>query len=746
MTARLLLTGLLVSLLTPICLLADSPIGSAAPGTLTGTVLDPQHNPLPRVTIRVLDPTGAEQARTLTDTQGRFRFARLTDTAYTLVAELVGFETITQDVEPGADLSFQLSLAPVREQVVVSATRTEAPSGQLGASTSVIPDTELELSRALPISESLRALPGVAVARTGAYGASTSLFIRGGESDHNKVYLDGIPLNEAGGAFEWSVLMADNIERVEVVRGPQSALFGSDAMAGVVQLFTRRGPAESTRPRLTVGAEGGNQDTWRAHAGLLGATGAFDYSFSWARFSTDNREPNSAFHDTSLSANLGAAVGERTWLRLILRGELGRAGTPGQTAFGRPDLDSSLRRRDAYTGFSVRNLTTAFWEQRLRYSYSQSRQLSRNLILDPPFVPSFEGRSAPFAFFDFPFDFLNHSRRHQLSYQSDWRAGAPGRRAGLHILTAAFEWDREQGFLGDRLAPGSEVNAQRDNFGWVFQHQALWNRFFLTNGVRIEDNDSFGTSVVPRSSLAFYLRQGGGAVGPSKLKFNFGLGIKEPSLLESFSTGPFAFGNPALRPERARSFDFGFEQRFWYDRGKLEVNWFDNRFRDLIAFEITSFVPFTGSFFNIGRTKAKGSELVLEIVPGHGLRARGSYTFLDSQITESGTVFDPVFEQGNRLFRRPKHSGSLQVFWEWRRFSLASTTLIAGRRTDSDFSLLGLSSNKGYTRWDVNGAYQSSHHVTYFATVENLLNQDYMEVLGFPALKLVIRAGARLTY
>ncbi|MGH9804428.1 MAG: TonB-dependent receptor [Candidatus Acidiferrales bacterium] len=757
MTARILIVCFLVSVLLFTWRPANALEIPAGPATISGTVLGPERKPIPRATVRLLDSTSTEQARALTDTQGRFRFAGLVDSAYTLAAELVGFETLTQRARPGEEIELQLSLAPVREQVVVTATRTEAPSGQLGAATSVLFESELEQRRILPVSEALRALPGATVARTGGYGASTSLFIRGGESDYNKVYLDGIPLNEAGGAYEWSVLTADNFERVEVVRGPQSALFGSDAMAGAVQLFTRRGPAESARPRITLGGEGGNRDTWRAHAGLTGAGGPFDYSLSWARFSTDNREPNSAFHNTSLSANVGAALSERTSVRAVLRGELGRVGTPGQTAFGRPDLDAFLRRRDASAGLALHDQTAAFWEQRLRYSFAQSRQLSRNLIADPFFVPRFEDRAAQCfdfttgvvddcEFFDFPFDFLNHLRRHQLSYQSDWRAGAAGGRAGLHVFTFAFEWDREQGFLGDRLAPGGEVNARRDNFGWVFQHQAVWGRFFMTNGVRVEDNESFGASVIPRTSLAYYLRRGGGAIGPSKLKFNFGLGIKEPSLLESFSLGPFAFGNPDLRPERARSFDFGIEQRFGRDRAKLEANWFDNRFRDLIAFEITSFVPFTGSFFNIGRSQAKGSELILEVAPGGGLRARGHYTFLDSQVTESATVFDPVFEEGNRLFRRPKHSGALQVFWDWRRVSLSSTTLFVGRRTDTDFALLGLTSSKGYTRWEVSAAYQSPHRVTYFAVVENLLNRDYMEVLGFPALKLMFRAGGRVSY
>lgn len=746
MTARLLSLCLLVSLtgLFAVSLSAQP----AAPSThaIGGIVLDPHRNPLPRVTVRLLDSGGAESARTLTDTQGRFRFDALGADSYTLAAELIGFEKYTQPVQPGSTIEVILPLAPVREQVVVTATRTYAPTGQVGSSTSVIGAQEMDARQALPVSDLLRPVAGATVVQSGGRGTVTSLFIRGGESDHTRVLLDGVPLNEAGGRFDLTNLMAENWERVEVVRGPQSALFGSDAMTGVVQLFTRRGQAETARPRLSLSLEGGNNDTWRGRGGLSGEAGAFDYVFHWARFSTDNREPNNRFHNTSLSGNFGLALGPNTSLRLILRGELGRVGTPGQTAFSRPDSDAFLRRRDAEVGFTLRNQTARFWEQRLRVAFAQSRQVSRNRRADPPFRPRFEGRAAPFLFFDFPSDFLNHNRRYHLSYQSDWRAGSTGRRAGLHVFTFAFEWDREQGFLGDRLFPGAEVNAQRDNFGWVFQHQALWARLFLTTGLRIEDNDSFGTAVIPRSSLAYFLRRGSGLLGTAKLKFNFGLGIKEPTLDESFSPGPFTLGNPELAPERTRSFDFGVEQRFWWDRGKLEVNWFDNRFRDLIGFEILSFVPFTGSFFNVGRSKAKGAEVVLELAPGGGVHGRGSYTFLDSQITQSGAVFDPVFEEGNRLLRRPKHSGSLQVVWDWRRLTLASTTLFVGRRTDSDFSLLGLTSNKSYTRWDLAWTYRTSYQVTYFGVIENLLNEDYMEVLGFPALKLNFRAGARVEF
>ena len=730
-------------LLLPILLWAQS-----SPGILSGTVLDSSRAVLPRATVRLISLAGVEIRRTLTDREGRFRFDNLAADTYTVESSLTGFESRSITARPGSEIQVVLAIAPVRENIVVTATRTEVPTSQVGASISVV-DEQGILHRQKPlVSQLLQSLPGVMVVRSGGLGNVTSVFVRGGESDYNKILLDGIPLNEPGGVFEFSNLMTEDLERIEVVRGPQSALFGSDAMASVIQLFTRRGQSETRWPHSSLSFEGGKYNTWRGQAGINGQVGTFDYSLHWGYLNTDNQEPNNAFQNNTFSANFGTALGKHTALRLILRGDQGRVGTPGQTAFGRHDRDAFFRKGDGATGLSLHDQTTSRWDQQLSYTFARSRQVSRDLIEDPPFTPMFQGRSAPFQFSDFLFDFLNDTRRHHIGYQSNFRAGSLDRAIGQQLFTFAFDWDREQGLLSDRLSGQPPTQARRDNFGWTFQHQIIWGRLSLSNGVRVEDNDSFGTSVVPRSSAAYLLRQGKGFFATTKLKFNFGLGIKEPKFTESFSPVPSFKGNPDLRPERARSFDFGIEQRFWRDRGKLEINWFDNRFRDLIAFRAVSFNPFRGSFFNIARTKADGAEIVLEIAPGGGLRARGSYTFLDSRITHSASPSSPVFRQGQTLFRRPRHSGSLELFWDWRRLNITSSTFLVGRRVDSDFAALQppSTSNKGYTKWDLGWSYRSSYRVTYFALVENLLNQNYMEALGFPALKLTYRGGIRVDF
>lgn len=726
MTTRLVSLGLLVSLLG---LLPASLHSQVSPRALTGVVLDPSRNAVPRATVRLLDPAGVEVVQTLTDTQGRFRFDGLTQASYTLGVEMVGFEAVHQTARAGTEIELVLPLAPVRERVVVTATRTEAPTSQVGSSVTVIAAELLENRHSATLTELLRTVPGLTLVQSGPLGAITSVLARGGESDHNKVFIDGVPVNEPGGFLNFANFTPLNLNRVEVVRGPQSALFGSDALGSTIQLFTERGTAETARPRVSLALEGGKHATVRGTSRLTGQLDRFDYSLAAGRFLTNNADDNSAFRNTTLSANLGAALGERTSLRLILHGDFGTAGTPGPTAFQRPDSDAFFRRRDGLvsTAFQVRLLEN--WNQRVNYGYSRSRQRSRNLFPDPP----------PFS--DFLFDSLNDTRRHRGAYQSDFTF------ASTQILTFAFEYEREKGrlvtiFPEFPVFSPPPVVVHRTNIGGVVQHQALLlGRLYLTGGLRIESNGSFGTEATPRLSAAYFLRRAGEGLGATKLKFNFGTGIKEPSFIESFSLSPSFRGNPDLKPERVRSFDFGVEQRFARDRAKLEINWFDNRFRDLVAF-------FRSSFINIGRAKAKGAEVVLELVPGWGLRGVGSYTFLNSQVLESPSPSSPVIGVGRPLLRRPRHSGSLVVLWDWRRLNLTSSLVWVGRRVDSDFFAAPepLTSNKGYTKWDLAGSYRSSHKLTYFVVFENLLNDHYMEVLGFPALKLTFRAGARVQF
>ncbi len=287
---------------------------------IAGTVLDPDRAAVPRTTVRLLKPDGAEVERTLTDSLGHFEFKQPCFAECRTEVRVAGFQTQTQ---PAGQKIIVLGLAPVQEKVVVTATRTETPTEQVGASVTVISGEQIEQQQQLLAGDVLRQVPGLTVIRSGGLGTTTSVFSRGGNFDYNKVLLDGIPLND----------------------------------------------------------------------------------LSYDRLNTDNEIPNNDFRDSTGSANFGLSLGQHTQLRWILRGDSTFTGTPGQVAFGQPDipsiLDSYFRKADGYTGFSITNQTTSRWDQRLVYGFARTRQRSTEFGLDPPFTPHFGASQAPFEVFDF---------------------------------------------------------------------------------------------------------------------------------------------------------------------------------------------------------------------------------------------------------------------------------------------------------------------------------------------------------
>jgi outer membrane cobalamin receptor len=716
---------------------------SASGQTLAGRVVDPSGVAVPRAYVRVIDADGKSSDGTFSEADGRFRLTS-TNASCRVEVSLAGFETarVPCSAQP---IDVKLTLAPVHETIAVSATRSEAPVSQLGASVTVFDAADLERRQSPPVADLLTSSPGVAIARTGGYGSVTSLFVRGGESSYNKVLLDGIPLNEPGGTFNFSNVTSENLERVEIVRGAQSALFGSDAMASVVQLITRRGRPGSA-PRGDASVEGGSYGTGRARVSVAGSTERADYSAAAAWLTTDNRADNNAFENTTLSATGGIQLGAAASLRGVVRGELGKAGAPGATAFGRADSDAFFRRHDGVGGMTFLQNLGAGFSHRATYALSVSHQASTNLHADAPYTPRFGSRSAPFQFSDFLYDSHTDLRRHYATYQADWRPETRGR-FGDHQVTTALDWDGERGTLTNVLA-GTATVARRDNVGWTLQHQALWPRLFVTGSLRVERNDSFGTATVPRVSAALVVRESQGALGETRLKASAGRGIKEPTILQSYSPSPSFLGNPDLLPERSRSIDAGIEQRLAHDRLKVEATWFDGLFRNIISTRTLSFNPYRSQYFNIGETRAHGLELAADAAPATALRFRGGYTFMPSRVTRSTSPGSVVFAEGQWLFRRPRHAGYAEASWAAGPASISVIGTFVGRRVDSDFAALDppINANDGHTTWDVRASYRLSRRLSLTAAGDNIAGSDYMDPLGYPALGRAIRAGVRVSF
>jgi vitamin B12 transporter len=744
-STRLVIPVLLIVLVSG----GAAPSASAAGRELAGTVVDQSGRAVPRAYVRVLDASGAEQRGVFADESGRFTLAETGGGDCRLEATLTGFQPAIVPCAAAASgqaLRVELAVAPIHETMIVTATRTEAPTSQVGASATVFTAEDLERRQQPLLADVLMATPGAMVVRSGAPGALTSLFVRGGESDYNKVLLDGVPLNEPGGSFYFSNLTTENLDRVEVVRGAYSSLFGSDAMGSVIQLFTKRADGASRRPRGSAQIDGGTYGTLHLTAGASGAAGPLDYSLAVARFNSDDRVPNSRFENTTLSANAGVAIGRTATLRVVGRGELGHAGTPGTTAFGRPDLDAFSERHDSVASVSFDQQITRAVRQRASYSRAASSQQSTNLILDPPYRATFNGLVSSRLSNDFQNDSLTRLQRHHASYQMDMRlASAP--QTGDHLLTVLADWDGERSTADNRLAGTRTINS-RNNSGASAQYQMLWPRVFATAGGRIERNDSFGTAAVPRGTVVYVAHQPSAVFGETQIKASAGLGIKEPTMLESFSISPFFRGNPNLEPERSRSAEVGIDQRFAHDRAKIELTYFHNRFRDIITLLTTNPSTFEAQYANVGLTRARGLEAGVQVRPSAAVYLRGGYTLLDSKILESERPNDVLFGLGKQAFRRPRHSGFGGVSLNWKRATADLNGVFIGAFVDSDFGLFNppLVENPGHHTWDARFTLKMTSQLTGILSVDNLTNQDYSEPFGYQPLLRVIRAGFRVGF
>ena len=708
----------------------------AIAGSITGRVEDSTGLPVPGVRLFLLTETDALVSKATTDYQGRYHFRNIEMGDYRIFVRESGFQQQKIEVNlhtEEAQRQITLQLESLQQNLVVTATRTEAPTSLLGASVTEIPQEEIAAREALGVADLLRSVSSANINQVGGRGNLTSLFVRGGDSSYNKILIDGMPLNQPGGAVDLSNLTLSDVQKIEIVRGAQSALYGSDAITSVVQVFTKKGDPEKRRPEIGLGFEGGSYSTLQGGANLSGGVGPLSYSAEFQHFETENRVPNDYFHNDSFGSRVDFDPSADSSFSVLTRVERGRVGVPGPTAFGPADLDAYYRKRDFLAGVRWNQKITDAWNQRVSYSQSYINQLSDDPIASPPFVPSYDGITAPFPYYDFPYSFLSATRRHYLNYQSDFVLST-------HLISAGLDFEEQKGTIG-------EVRASRTNLGYYLQDQVIWRkRVSFTGGIRFEDNGSYGFAAVPRVSLAYLLRRGdsSGWFGMTRPKANFGLGVREPNFIESFSPNFYFKGNPDLKPEKTRSVEVGIEQQLYRDRVRAEVNVFSNQFDDLIALQTTDYTTYAASYFNLAKSRARGVENIIESFPLPHLRVAIGYTYLDSEVLKSSNPFDPVYRVGARLLLRPTHSGHVSLGWIGNRFSLNATAVYTGNRAASDFVGLGLTEVGAYTKVDLSGAYQFNSRVSFYTAIENLLNQEYFEALGYPALKFNFRSGLRL--
>ncbi|MBO0863208.1 MAG: TonB-dependent receptor [Chloracidobacterium sp.] len=775
-------------------------------GYLRGIVVDSKTAPVrgARVVLLVNDKQAIRE--TFTNNRGIFELDGLKPGDYAIVVEADGLTQTggAQPVKIAAGREFRvaipLTVAAIQDSIVVSSTKTETRTDETPVSAFVISANDMERAQQINIFDALRHSPGVTVAQTGRRGGVTSLFVRGGESDYTKVLIDGAPVNDAGGFYDFADLTGDDSSRIELIRGSQSALYGSDAMTGVLQLISHRG--STSVPEFEFAGEGGSFAFNRQFARVSGANGPFDYSTSFTRLGDNGRGLNDDYQARIASANLGYAFNTRMQMRVTARSENSGLGDPGATASFFPDPDERDKRRRITTGVRFDDQTTKSWRQSLSFAYSESDFLNFDPVAQdltrydtPPISAPFSQIGAGGMTVDSSEYINNHFRRRGLRYQTDLAdladltGFAPLRG---HFITAGLEYEEERAVFDSGFDGLNRVAPMRRNSGAFVQDQFSYTtRLVINAGVRVENDRAsvpdglsmtlnnlgslpytgkvgFGTEVVPKIGALVLLWRAGlqSLRGPTRLRVNYGEGIKAPSMIEAFSQNPLLLGNPDLKPERSRNFDIGLEQFLWKDHFRIEGVYFKNRFLDQVTF-IADPATLGGpvriangaltNFINDDRATAQGVELTISTRPNRWLRFDGNYTLLNSKLDAAADIFDSITgtlvrnpDIGLPLYRRPRNSGSATVAFTGEKVTAALDGAFIGRRRDYDpayFSRFDSEGrpiyNGGYTKLDLAGSYRLNSYMSLFGRVENLLNQDYQEVLGYPSYRLNFSAGMR---
>ncbi len=666
---------------------------------------------------------------------GSATFPGVSDGSYRVEVLAPGFAAQTAAVTlPGTrSLAIQLSVAGKHETVVVTAASTPLPEKDTGAAVALLDSTRLEAMQPYGASDALRFLPGAVVNTAGRRGGLASLFVRGGESRYNKVLVDGVPIDEPGGIFDFGVVPLDQVDRLEFVRGAESTLYGSDAMTSVVQLWSATGRTRA--PELRFGADGGNFSTANGYASLSGARGRFDYNLFGSQFWTGGQGVNDEYSNSSQVGNLGVLLSRKVFFRLRARHSNNRSGVQSFWDFNgqpllAPDQDQRARQNNFLASAELSLAGPGRWQHRVTgFEYHHTRS-NVDLVSDRGCVP--------FLFLDCPFSDLFTMNRAGFDYQGEYSSRRWSR------TTLGYEFEDENGFVTQDFSGfAGATHGLRRNHAVYGQQVFTFSRVSLIAGLRFVHNENFGNKAVPRVAASVLALRGGDVFSGTRLRFVYGQGIKEPRLEESFGIGAFnLIPNPNLKPEEARSLEAGVQQEF--DRGKysLAATYYNNLFHNQIAF---SFDPLTfeSQYVNLNRAFAHGAELEFHGRPHSGVSLDAAYIYTSTEILEAPLAFDPLLAAGAPLLRRPKHAGSILGTYSGKRWGGSLGASLVGRRTDSDFLGLGVNHAAGYARLDLGGWYAINRYVTAYANLGNALDKSYEEAAGYPALRVNVRAGLR---
>ena len=598
--------------------------------------------------------------------------------------------------------------------VVVTATSTPLALDRVPASVTVLDGAALRAQGLTHIADALREVPGMAIVQSGSYGAATALFTRGAQSNYTKVLVDGVPLNDPGGSLDLGLLTLDDVERIEVVRGPASVLYGSDAVAGVVQIFTRRGTA---RPRASLDARGGTYGSYDFDATAETPVRGARLSLGAAHHITDGiYDFNSRYRNDVGNATLTFAPWSGTEIVGTARYTDAIAHFP--TDFTGAPVDPNAYRTEK------RTLIGADLRQQIgqaRATLDLTSNLANDASIDPPNGPG---------------DFGSSLVTRTFRQAADLRVAFPVAPALTLTLGGAAERQRQASPEYDRRNEAAYLEMVRSR-----------GLTTATLGGRLDHSSTFGDFATYRVSASRILP------GALRARASLGTAFREPSFFESFDT-PFSTANPDLRPERTTSWEAGLEHDLAAGAATIGATYFQQRFVDLIDYRFDPVNPAASEYENIARARSYGTELEFRLAPLHGVSGDASYTWLDTKVLQSG--FDPspqaTLVNGGPLLRRPKHSGSVGVRYDFLSgMSATARATYVGVREDRlfhgapNFNTDDVTLDP-YTKVDASLLAPLLRGLDATLRIDNVFDTHYVSVAGYATPGRVFIAGLRAAF
>lgn len=712
--------------------------------TVHGTITDPVGRPVSGAVVALIQ-NGKVVISAISQDDGAYQLTTGTSGQFYVLAAGKSFRQILSASFYGGKLDSveqNIVLEPewVRQSIVVTPTGTPKPQAQVSASVTKIP--AVDFVNQADFVDTLRQIAGFNVVQSGQHVGVTSIFIRGGNSDANKVLLDGVPIEDIGGIFDFAGLSTTGIASVEAFRGPNSVLYGSDASAGVIAFTTPRG--STPFPTLIYSGDAGSFRTYQNQIQLGGTLRKLDYYGGFSDFQTQNAVANDAAHNIAEAVNLGYALTSNTELRATAHNNDNAVGLPGTYTFWGMSNDGKEADQNTYVAADIDHSFSDRWHGLVRYGLVRKREESTqwypagnlidgNYYGNPTTIRGANGYSVSgqaIMNYSGPYPTIVNSvnNRDSLYAQTDY-SFTP------HInAVGGFRYEDERG-AENEFAYGFAETLERANYDYMAALNGdIKQRVFYSLGGGVQKNQLYGTAGTPRVGASWYpVRPGNGILHGTKINFNFAKGVQEPNINDQFGS-LYAFmlangGQPAqygIRPigaEDSRAYDGGVEQSLFSQRATLRVTWFHNEFGNQIEYVPASVVPALlpnlspaqqqsleaflsseGAYsltLNSLAFRAQGIESELQYGIGRDIFVRGGYTYLDAVVQRSfssdaiGPSYNPLFPtipigdtsplRGARPFRRPPHTGFSTVTYTGRPFTLVATGAFASRSDDSTY-------------------------------------------------------------